>query len=114
VLACIDACAALDSSGVSAAAPDAGVRAQGRCPEPPFPCERLCWELEARGGASGEADLVELGAPAIRCALQRASECHAAAAAGALLPGAAEAEPVSWTRAFLECAGSLAGPDGLE
>ena len=114
VLACIDACSALDTS--SAVAGDAGAPSLAdRCPGPPFPCERLCWELDARGaafgGANDEADLAALGEPAIRCALARADECRAAQgslgeppAPAAPLSEPAE-EPLSWTRLFLECAG---------
>jgi hypothetical protein len=114
VMACIEACSALDTSAAAADATDAGAPSLGeRCPEPPFPCERLCWELDARGsgvgGASSNADLAALGEPAIRCALARASECRAdAALTDAVVTGAASPtsdEPLSWTRLFLECAG---------
>ena len=103
VMACIEACVALDTS----ASGDAGVvvPSAGLCPEPPFPCERLCWELDARRadfaalGTSSRAELAALGEPYIRCALQRAAACRA----GVLEPP--PALPMSWTGLFLECAG---------
>lgn len=121
MLACIEACSALDTS--SAAAGDAGAPSLGaRCPEPPFPCERLCWELDARGGALGGAsdgDLAALGEPAIRCALARADECRAGQPRVAEPPEPAEPpgpadEPLSWTGLFLGCAGLPADLDVFE
>jgi hypothetical protein len=109
---CVEACAALDASD-PAATPDAGAApaAQaGACPEPPFPCERLCWELDARFGRgeattldmtidrSDDTDLASLGGPLIRCAQARAAECRSG-----VIP--APPEGVSWTALFLECAG---------
>jgi hypothetical protein len=116
VMTCIEACIALDTSaqgGTEGAlvASDAGVSASaGPCPEPPFPCERLCWELDARradpmsSGASSQDELTALGEPYIRCALERAAACRAGS------PEAAMALPVSWTRLFLECAGMPGEP----
>jgi hypothetical protein len=127
VLDCIQACSAIDTSAASS---DAGVQPlDDRCPGPPFPCERLCWELDARGAAfgatSGDADLAALGEPAIRCALARANECRTSPSATISEPSGAASpepsgtvptepsgtepppgdEPVTWTRLFLECAG---------
>lgn len=112
MLACIEACSALDASSAASGAGDAGVQSPGdRCPEPPFPCERLCWELDARGGAGGNADLAALGEPAIRCALSRANECRAARPPLTEPVLAEPDEPLSWTRLFLECAGLPADLD---
>ena len=119
VMACVDACVALDASSASAAAEaaDAGAgRLTPWCPEPPFPCERLCWELDARraagvAGPGSEGELAALGEPLIRCALARAAECRANAA------GAASAAPmasVSWTGLFLACAGLPADLGALD
>jgi hypothetical protein len=112
VMECVEACAELDASDPSRS-PDAGASpgaSAGMCPQPPFPCERLCWELDARFGR-GEAtnldmtidrnddtDLASLGAPLIRCAQARAAECRSGASP-------APPEGVSWTALFLECAG---------
>lgn len=74
-----------------------------------MPCERLCWELDARfgsappgAGAEGpaDADLAALGEPFIRCAQEGARRCREG------LSMAVASEPdVSWTGLFLECAG---------
>jgi hypothetical protein len=70
-----------------------------------MPCERLCWELDARfGGAPGAGaegtDLAALGEPFIRCAQEGARRCREG------LPMAVASElDVSWTGLFLECAG---------
>jgi hypothetical protein len=114
VLACIEACSALDTSSAVSAFADAGARSMGeRCPEPPFPCERLCWELDARGGGGG--DFATLGEPAIRCALARANECRAAELSDPTpVEPADTGEPLSWTRLFLECAGLPADLDIFE
>jgi hypothetical protein len=122
---CVDACAALDASDPSRAA-DAGAPASSACPEPPFPCERLCWELDARFGrgrptnlnsidATDDTNLAAIGEPYIRCAQQRAAECRAGAgvsaapdAGAAPEEGVAELPPsfaMSWTGLFLQCAG---------
>jgi hypothetical protein len=117
---CVDACIALDTSSEPLASPaDAGSVAPGAsasfvCPEPPFPCERLCWELDARFGRGApttqrdvdrtdDTDLRAIGEPLIRCAQQSAAACRA----GELPPesAAAASGTLSWTVAFLECAG---------
>lgn len=119
---CVEACAALDASDPSLVlAPDAGAlsleamssEAAVDCATPPFPCERMCWELDARFGrgrpttltsidTSDDTDLAAIGEPLIRCAQARAAECRAGE-----LPPAASAVPgaTSWTGLFLECAG---------
>lgn len=127
---CVDACMALDASDPSLAA-DAGAPGAGSgCPEPPFPCERLCWELDARFGrgrpttltsidVTDDTNLAAIGEPYMRCAQQKAAECRAGGAGGALdadapMPagpaddGMSELPPsftLSWTGLFLECAG---------
>jgi hypothetical protein len=122
VMECVDACSALDTSSELA---DAGAlpAVAALCPEPPFPCERLCWELDARFGRgqpttlrdvdrSDDTDLREIGEPLIRCAQQRAAECRAGG-----LPadaGAAGSRSLSWTSAFLDCAGLPADLDALD
>jgi hypothetical protein len=113
---CVEACEALDASDPSRAGADAGAPAAGNgCPEPPFPCERLCWELDARFGrgrptnltsidATDDTNLAAIGEPYMRCAQQRAAECRA----GVASTGASELPAsfaTSWTGLFLECAG---------
>jgi hypothetical protein len=122
---CVEACIALDASDPSLATADAGASSAAEamssigaeatieCAAPPFPCERLCWELDARFGrgrpttltsidTSDDTDLVAIGEPLIRCAQARAAECRAGE-----LPPATSAVPggTSWTGLFLECAG---------
>ena len=123
---CVEACVALDASDPSLPpASDAGAlsgveamsgvggEAASECAEPPFPCERLCWELDARFGrgrpttltsidTSDDTDLAAIGEPLIRCAQARAAECRAGE-----LPPATSAVPggTSWTGLFLACAG---------
>lgn len=129
VMQCVDACIALDSSALAdagALASDAAVRGNlepGSCPEPPFPCERLCWELDARFGRgqpttlrdidrSDDTDLQAIGEPLIRCAHERAAACRAgelAADAGGAVSGR-----LSWTGAFLDCAGLPADLNALD
>ncbi len=132
VMQCVDACLTLDAadpaggaSSGGAETADAGVAA-ALCPEPPFPCERLCWELDAQFGrgrpttlnavdTTDDTDLAAIGAPYIRCAQERAAECRAVG--GTEAPAGAEPTPLgssSWTGLFLECAGlpaELAGFD---
>jgi hypothetical protein len=119
VMECVEACLAIDAS-VSDGAPASGTSSMFEtpvppCPEPPFPCERLCWELDARFGrgrpttltsidTTDTTDLAAIGEPLVRCAAARAEECRVAAAA-AVDSAAALPEPISWTSAFLECAG---------
>jgi hypothetical protein len=117
VMQCIDACIELDVS--RQALGDAG---QGTlCPEAPFPCERLCWELDARFGrgqpttltgvdTTDYTDLRAIGEPLIRCAHERAEACRA----GSASQESAGAEPVSWTSLFLECAGLPSDLDALD
>jgi len=124
---CVDACEAIDASDPSRAGADASAPAvSSACPEPPFPCERLCWELDARFGrgrpttltsidATDDTNLAAIGEPIMRCAQQRAAECRAgvgdasASDAGSSSPaGLSELPPsfaTSWTGLFLECAG---------
>lgn len=130
VMQCIEACAALDTSDPASRSGDAGVVPSGaeaaRCPEPPFPCERLCWELDARFGRgqpttlrdidrTDDTDLRAVGEPLIRCARERAATCRAdlqpqgARASAGVLPGR-----LSWTSAFLECAGLPADLGALD
>jgi hypothetical protein len=117
---CVDACLALDATDPAspssvdvAPSQDAGVTATV-CPEPPFPCERLCWELDAQFGrgrpttltavdTTNDTDLAAIGAPYIRCARERAAECRAAGG----IAGSDGSDPfaTSWTGLFLECAG---------
>lgn len=108
VKSCIDACRALDARDpvVADGALDADV-----CPESPMPCERLCWELDARAesgifeGFSGEesdGELAAVGTPLVTCAKEAARQCQAELAVN---PDVSSAEPTSWTRLFLECAG---------
>jgi hypothetical protein len=127
VMECVDACEELDASDPSRAGPDAGVPAiSSGCPEPPFPCERLCWELDARFGrgrpttqtsidTTDDTNLAAIGAPIMRCAQRRAAECRAGVGdAGASDAGSSAAAvsselppafATSWTGLFLECAG---------
>jgi hypothetical protein len=74
-----------------------------------MPCERLCWELDARFGggpasatpnAPAETDLAALGEPFIRCAQDEARRCRE----GLSMADASQPD-VSWTGLFLECAG---------
>jgi hypothetical protein len=128
VMQCVDACIALDAMGASSVLADAGALAPSLpeaalCPEPPFPCERLCWELDARFGRgqpttlrdvdrSDDTDLRAIGEPLIRCAEQRAAECRAGG-----LPadaGSGSSGRLSWTSAFLDCAGLPADPSVLD
>lgn len=117
VMTCIAVCRELDAAAPVLASGEAG---EELCPESPLPCERLCWEIDARadsglvpigmGGAPAEAsstDLMELGGPLIACAGESARRCQAAASAGALTPS----DRVSWTSALLECAGLSADFD---
>jgi hypothetical protein len=124
---CVEACEALDASDPSRASADAGASFVGSgCPEPPFPCERLCWELDARFGRgrptnltsideTDDTNLAAIGEPYMRCAQQRAAECRAGVsstggsdAGSSSATGASELSPsfgTSWTGLFLECAG---------
>jgi hypothetical protein len=126
VMQCVDACAALDVSGSLAVPPDAGAAAAAAsllCPQAPFPCERLCWELDARFGRgqpttlrdvdrADETDLRVIGEPLIRCAHERAAACWMGQpAAEALAMGSIG---LSWTSAFLDCAGLPAELDALD
>jgi hypothetical protein len=117
---CVDACVAVEASEPAslelsdASATSFDASSTPRCPEPPFPCERLCWELDARFGrgrsttltsidTSDDTDLATIGEPLVRCAEARAAECRADDAAPAI-----ESTPdasLSWTSLFLECAG---------
>jgi hypothetical protein len=93
VMECVDACEALDASDPSRT--DAGAMVTSSdCPEPPFPCERMCWELDARFGrgrpttlsgldATDDTNLAAIGEPYMRCAQARAAECRAGAGGGA-------------------------------
>lgn len=109
---CIDVCRELDasnpfvSSDAGAASTEGGAAAS--CPDGPVPCERLCWELDARFGrgvaergmrvtATSDVDLAALGEPYVRCAQEGAARCRSGVAA--------EGPRVSWTSLFLECAG---------
>lgn len=124
VMECVDACVALDAADPSRADAGAADGASGECPEPPFPCERLCWELDARFGrgrpttltpvdATDDTDLAAIGEPYMRCAQSRAAECRASggrASGGdaSTAPGDGGLPPAlaaSWTGLFLECAG---------
>jgi hypothetical protein len=126
VMDCVDSCIAIAAAGPAVSVLDAGPspldETTSSCPEPPFPCERLCWELDARFGrgrpttlssidTSDDTNLSAIGEPLIRCAQERAAECRAARLASpteSSLPEgpATEGTPgVSWTSAFLECAG---------
>jgi hypothetical protein len=125
VMECVDACIAVDVSGASGGAADAGAAAAtGVCPEPPFPCERLCWELDARFGrgrpttltsidVTDDTDLAAIGAPYLRCAQQKAVECRESAGMSSTPEGASPSGvstlpapfAMSWTGFFLECAG---------
>lgn len=118
VFECITACRAFDVSPLempeAVDAPEPSIRADGTselgpCPEPPLPCERLCWELDARFGrgvpergmraqSGSSADLAARAAPVISCAVERAQQCRVA-------PPPDGEPPLSWTRSFLECAG---------
>lgn len=129
VMECVEACLTLDATDPSrpssmdgGASGDAGVPA-AVCPEPPFPCERLCWELDAQFGrgrpttqtpidATDDTNLAAVGAPYIRCSQERAAECRAAggrngsdSADPSLASNASEAFASSWIGLFLECAG---------
>jgi hypothetical protein len=115
---CVEACEELDASDPSRASADAGAAVSSECPEPPFPCERLCWELDARFGrgrpttlasidATDDTDLAAIGEPYMRCAQQRAAECRAGVGSSSS-PASSELSPglaTSWTGLFLECAG---------
>jgi hypothetical protein len=131
VMACVDACLTLDATDPAGpgsinegSSRDAGVAA-GVCPEPPFPCERLCWELDAQFGrgrpttltavdTSDDTDLAAIGAPYIRCAQQRAAECRAAGGSDIAGDSASDSLATSWTGLFLECAGLPVDPDLLD
>lgn len=127
VMECVDACAALAPSAPSmGGVVDAGAAPSLECPQPPFPCERLCWELDARFGrgrpttqqavdVTDDTDLAAIGAPLIRCAQERAAECRAGVSvmsdpatpvdSSALESTASDVLGPSWTAFFLECAG---------
>jgi hypothetical protein len=129
VMECVDACLAIAADDPAVIALDAGPPPLAEspaspCPQPPFPCERLCWELDARFGrgrpttlssidTSDDTNLSAIGAPLIRCAQARAADCRSALAASPSEgpPSASpptqgtSADGVSWTSAFLECAG---------
>jgi hypothetical protein len=110
VKACIDACRALDAEDpVSADEAEAAEI----CPESPIPCERLCWEIDARAELLGEgigddADLTALGRPLITCARDGARSCIQNAAGA---PPMNDGSGTSWTGLFLECAGLPASFD---
>ncbi len=131
-MACIDACRQLDAAQPQSAEPEpeadaaesdalqseAGASGVGApCPVGPFPCERVCWELDALFGrgepiigaelnTASAADLAAIGEPYMRCAHVGAAECQAEAAAGSI-----SSSPVSWTGLFFECGGLPAGLD---
>jgi hypothetical protein len=113
---CIDVCRELDASnpfvGADAGAASSEDGAAAGCPDGPVPCERLCWELDARFGrgvaergmrvtATSDVDLAALGEPYVRCAQEGAASCRNGAAAG----DSEQGPRVSWTSLFLECAG---------
>ncbi|HTV18111.1 MAG TPA: hypothetical protein VMG12_05555 [Polyangiaceae bacterium] len=125
MMECIEACEALDASDPSRAGADAGASTTNgplasECPEPPFPCERMCWELDARFGRgrpttqtaidrTDDTDLAAIGEPYMRCAQARAAQCRAGTST---TPGATPSDAagpsslaMSWTGLFLECAG---------
>jgi hypothetical protein len=123
---CVEACEELDATDPSRVGADAGAPGvSSECPEPPFPCERLCWELDARFGrgrptnltsidATDDTNLAAIGEPYMRCAQQRAAECRAgvdsrgAPDGGSSAAGSSELPAsfaTSWTGLFLECAG---------
>lgn len=114
VMECITACRELDAADpVVASSP---LEAE-LCPESPLPCERLCWEIESLAAgegfgsapsAGGSVDLVELGAPFVACARERARRCQAEVASGV------EPPRLVWTGALLECAGLSAELDLLD
>lgn len=122
VMECVEACLEIDAmalasggSGAAVTGADAGAT-EASCPEPPFPCERLCWELDAQFGrgrpttlttvdATDDTDLAAIGAPVIRCAEERAAECRAAGGLGQAADGPSAIVRSSWTGLFLECAG---------
>ena len=103
VKACIDACRELDAE--DPVAPGEGIAVE-ICPESPVPCERLCWEIDARaallaGGDDAEdVDLATLGRPLITCARDGARRCiqEAAGAPPANAPVTELDEPVSRMR----------------
>jgi hypothetical protein len=110
VKACIDACRELDAEDPVSAADGPGAES---CPESPVPCERLCWEIDARAELLGDfagqmADLTTLGRPLISCARDGARSCIDDAAGA---PPTEDAPVTSWTSLFLECAGLPAGFD---
>lgn len=133
---CIEACEQLDASAPSQPGSDAGAPAvDSGCPEPPFPCERLCWELDARFGRgrpttltridlSDDTNLAAIGEPYMRCAQQKAAGCRAGAGMlGVVDAGSASAAgtsqlpasfATSWTGLFLECAGLPPDFDALD
>jgi hypothetical protein len=113
---CIDVCRELDASnpfvGGDAGIPSLEDGPAPSCPEGPVPCERLCWELDARFGrgvaergmrvtATSDVDLAALGEPYVRCAQEGAQSCRS----GVVAAGAAVGARVSWTSLFLDCAG---------
>jgi hypothetical protein len=129
VMECVEVCIEIAATEPAVAVIEAGTApldegTAAPCPQPPFPCERLCWELDARFGrgrpttlssidTSDDTNLSSIGAPLIRCAQARAAECRAALVASpteGTPPDSPDAEGtpalgVSWTSAFLECAG---------
>ena len=129
VMECIDVCQALDASDPSraadAGAPSTSASTVSDCPEPPFPCERMCWELDARFGRgrpttqtaidrTDDTNLAAIGEPYMRCAQASAAECRAARSSTPEGMSSAVDEStsdvpaslaLSWTGLFLQCAG---------
>jgi hypothetical protein len=110
---CIDVCRELDAE--DPVEPGAGAAAE-LCPESPMPCERLCWEIDARAellgdDAQGDFDLAVLGRPLITCARDGARRCIDDAAGA---PAPDDGPTASWTSLFLECAGLPASFDLFE
>jgi len=107
---CIDACRQLDAE--DPVVPGEGIAVE-ICPESPVPCERLCWEINARadllagGDDADDVDLTTLGRPLITCARDGARQCIQDAAGAP----PTNAPVTSWTSLFLECAGLPAGFD---
>jgi hypothetical protein len=122
VMACIEACRALDGSDpvlvpealAAEAFASEDVTAES-CPSSPMPCERLCWAIdgavndadsggdapEALPAVSGGADVDALGAALVSCARQGARSCWERALT------AEPADEASWTSSFFACAAPL-------
>jgi hypothetical protein len=129
VMQCVAACVAIDAATPASPEPlDAGpeppaVSLKRACPQSPFPCERLCWELDARFGrgrpttltsidTADDTDLAAIGEPLIVCAQAGAEACRAQAASATqstpMQSTPMQSTPmqsVSWTSLFLRCAG---------